>query len=112
MNYIYRIENEKGVGPYRGGDPLDMAESFRHTSRCGRPTPCMDKDFKAWWNIKGFYEAWRWSFGFKSIDQLRRWFSDKEIKELEKHGFYVVAIPRFMIDRIKVGSKQVIFEYR
>lgn len=112
MKFIYRIENEQGIGPYRGGDPLDLNYTAKH---CGPqcPSPWRDPDFRDFWNKlhdKDDYENWQ--FGFKSMQQLRRWFSDKEIKDLEYCGFFVVAIPISMVKSYRTGKKQIIFKYR
>ena len=111
MKFIYRIENEQGIGPYRGGDPLDFNYTAKH---CGPqcPSPWRDPDFREFWNSQKWTALEPWQFGFKSMQQLRKWFSDREIKDLERHGFYVVAIPISMVKSYKIGKKQIIFKYR
>lgn len=112
MKWLYRMENCEGIGPYRGGDPLEFNDTHKHCSgQC--PSPWRDPDFKSFWDQLHSRDTYdQWQFGFKSIAQLHRWFDANEINELAKHGFYVVAIPIEMVRTYRVGKKQVIFKYR
>lgn len=77
---LLRICDSAGEGPYRASRKTPAAD-FDHNSSNGRP-------------IMSNYPLDNMRiFGFSSIVELLDWFTDKEIKHMEKHGFYLrVAI--------------------
>lgn len=79
MTEVFRVENEKSLGPYAVGIPGISPNGAPH-----QPSP-MDDGL-------GFILHYEHS-GFKSIRQLLRWFkTHEELYILEKSGFHVSVI--------------------
>lgn len=96
---VYRIEHEtENYGPYNGKVDCNMWQSVNHTAANGRPNPFMD-------NLN--LEAYDYC-GFKTITQLKRWFTKKERSNLKRLGF-VVKVFDISEDKVKLGDKQLLF---
>jgi hypothetical protein len=111
---IYRIENNKGFGPYHvsecyrdvwadnwhEGDSthlLPEEETWRDNN--GNLIPPTNK-----WFITYKY----WKFGFETQTQLHNWFSPNELMKLEKLGFKKVEI-EIEDTFVLRGTRQVVF---
>ena len=105
MDFIYRVQNEKKLGPYKGS--CEKWETKSHIDCYRTPTPCNDIT-----ETGHSLHFWRdededFLFGFESLKQLSSWFSQKEMKNLFKLGFSIVKIkPKTLIK----GKRQVIFK--
>jgi hypothetical protein len=99
--FIYRMENERGVGPYRkeGGLSDEFFEEVleHHNRLTGRPAPC--EEFKR--DIKESEIC-----GFNSLRQIVKWFKSWERKELKRVGFKIVK--REVKKITAIGKKQVL----
>lgn len=94
---IYRVEDAKGEGPYRGdGCLLEMANA--HDGSTNHPSPYRDgiRDY----NIS-------WVCGFTSLEQLRCWFKGWE-KALHENGFKISVYNEDDLWVTK-GRKQCVF---
>lgn len=100
--YVWRIENEKGVGPYYGCE--DRWETKDHTKCKRTPSPGRDYVFKN--TPLSFFLEDDYKFGFITIKSLRKWFSLKELKSLFKKEFFVTK--HFTLNII-FGQNQCIF---
>ena len=104
MDFIYRVQNEKKLGPYKGSS--ESWETKSHTDCYRTPTPM--KDFVESGHSLGYWidNDKSFLFGFESLKQLSSWFSQKEMKNLFKLGFSIVKMkPKLLIK----GKRQVIF---
>lgn len=86
---VFRIENATGYGPYQ--DDLNGTDLEPHPDDGNQPTPFWDRGLRPQWlqanedNVEHKY-----SFGFESLDQLRKWFHDSAwLKQAERDGFQV-----------------------
>lgn len=102
---IYRVENEMGVGPYRGEmrDPYSWAVRG-HDDDPGRPT----------WRQDDLHpHGGEWKSGFFSLSRLARWFNHPhERLNLEHQGFrvHVYEIPReWVVLGKSAGVGQLVF---
>ncbi len=78
---IYRVEDEKGGGPYNGErGSMDLLWSIR-SSRTYQPGPLDD--------IPDFKHNRNYRFGFSSMKQLEGWFDPRFFGALAGHGFYI-----------------------
>lgn len=99
---IYRVQDKDGRGPWKPG--------FSHKWVIARP----DHDnLMPWFMEMGpihleITKGLHWGTGCTSIDQLKRWFTEKEYKTLLKLGYKSVL---FKADRILGKSMtQCLFE--
>lgn len=101
---IYRIENKDKKGPYFYGTDCWMGRKVHFMSK-KHPSPYQDKLLRNKLRNLPFLQ---WRFGFKTMKQLKQWFTEKEIKNLKGYGFQIVKldIPE---KHIIVGDKQVMF---
>lgn len=85
---VWRIENEYGDGPYQA--IIGPWQDHVNDNRC--PAPETDKGFKdsAWWQLSKEQRA-DWKFGFTSLYQLRKWFNDQELINLDIYCFRVAV---------------------
>lgn len=102
---VYRIQDAEGRGPYRPGWSHTWLDKSRDEST--RPP--------FYWEF-GMHVARKALVGesigcaFRTMEQLKRWFSDAERKRLSGFGYQVVTI---VADRILAESKyQLIFTCR
>ena len=111
LGTVYRVQGQDGTGPY-GPDEVPAVSDItdRHRAESGlvvHPGPARDgmtvvPDGGGNWDND-------YRCGFDSLDQLRDWFSDKEIDTLLISGFDVVKISGVKI--IQKLGKQVIFTH-
>lgn len=105
MPYVYRIEDNRGRGPYRvtpwGVAPHEGGE-MPHNRRL--PPPQDD----------GIPSPPRWpaKFGFRNKAQLRYWFTKADRKWLALH--YRLRLCRYHVpsDAVVYGRRQVVFDAR
>lgn len=94
--FFYRIENDKGCGPYNRYDNLSGEWlSTRDMSKY---------DFGYEW-AEGL-DLDKIRFGFKSLDQLYSWFSEIEVNNLELLGY---SIKRIQGEVVYSSDSQVVF---
>lgn len=114
MTTFYRIENKYKQGPYRS-ENLDLfsrsvglvAASLCHNSWTHTPP---DIDFTKFCLLAPSPDKDDYSFGFKNINQIYRWFNTiQSILFFEKHGFYIA---KYSIDykNIETSDSQVIYK--
>jgi hypothetical protein len=106
---VYRVEDtSKHVGPYFSGQGSiqtpDLLQCFRQHNDEAHPVPADDGLDIGRIDLLLF----DWRFGFKSMAQLRRWFSEHERELLARAGYRVVVynVPD---DEVRIGHRQVIF---
>lgn len=93
MHTVYRVQDEKGLGPYSSmwaEDIHDMTKDFNE--RCPGPKARVRSNEL---------------FGFASIDQLKDWFNIFERERLHVKGFHVAIIET---DEITQREKQITFD--
>lgn len=120
MALIYRLEDAKrstsehyggreylshiGLGAYRAGFAGSACGGDSHTDR--HPNPYSDmKLYPIWMRLVNTQD---YVFGFESIEQLRRWFSDREWMQGEGLEVARIAVYQVPQDKFKRGSFQVI----
>lgn len=94
---VYRVENKHGDGPYRSEFRVDSM-SLKH-SDAAHPTPIID-------GIKD--QSSNKFCGFKSLDDLKRWFDGEDREALDFIGYHVsmYRVPDNVIDH---GTCQLMF---
>lgn len=104
MATVWRVQNKEGYGCYTFGACYKSDELKRlyvvhsHLKRTPRP----DKDLGIMRLSAGAERC-----GFRSIYQMLKWFTKKELFMLTKHGFYVTKIDNAIITA--QGRSQVLF---
>ncbi len=101
---VFRIEHEDtGRGCYKGlegtNDFLD-AMYDKHANPRTHPNPYGDVGIGR--NTKNYEFC-----GFKSMEQLKGWFTDEELSELGELGYKIVELADVEITAI--GEKQILF---
>lgn len=84
----------------------DMASGWQdecHNETNGRPNP--GTDIPGWFDISHS----DYLFGFKSMKQLRKWFTRAELEKLRLLGYDVVKV--YGATEILHGDKQVAFRW-
>ena len=92
FKWVWRAESEDGRGPYRNGNPV-LWQRTEHNCDNGHPTPQWDFTTQEL-NAIGYYEyvnterfsGYRFKFGFTSIRQYEKWFSQSERRRMLKAG--------------------------
>lgn len=109
---LYRIENEKGMGPYYGqaiieGEKLSYPWQTRnHNAEPNRPGINADFNLET---LTFLYAYGTVKCGFSSLRQMLRWFTIKEIHNMYALGFRIVRVePYYHFD----SGKQVIYVER
>lgn len=94
----YRIENEKGEGPYRSENPSPGLQAWKDIKRNqyeqernydqNHLHPAIDFDL----HLKRYpmITAYNGLFGFRNLEQLNKWFMPEDLQLLESEGFKVV----------------------
>lgn len=102
---IYRVEARDGDGPYRGqGNSANLQYKLcRHSTRTGRPTPCID-GIDPYGSDRPFSEYY---FGFTHVDKLKEWFKGSRTA-LREDG-YKMAVYEVDISDVLFGKKQAAF---
>jgi hypothetical protein len=104
---ILRIENNNGSGPYACGalnyEQLSEIGLINHGNDWNHPNPYSDGITTGYFDMPQDHVC-----GFNSFDQLFNWFTDDELKGLNKYGFDLVEylVPE---KNVKHGKCQVIF---
>ncbi len=106
---IYRIENQHSVGPYHyayslGEHLYEFWQDKPHVKQYGCPTPKEDGLLQIVNKLK--QKKVNFSFGFNSLEQIKRWFTPRELKVLRNHGFSLKA---YKVKKAFVTSHQVLF---
>lgn len=100
---VYRVEDSEGRGPYRkrAGYVHEWSKDENGHNDYNHPSPYQD-------GLPGMWDMESYICGFKSKAQLKAWFSEEELSNLEALGF---SIKTFEVPKsdVKVGGKQVIF---
>ena len=99
---VYRIENQHGVGPYRGFDGVQDREWQTEQvvdDRC--PSPWTD--FGDLWQNTPATTRHTHFFGFLKLSQLKMWFQDAERERLRALGYRIVRldVPRVVFYSLK-----------
>ncbi len=111
VSTIYRVENNQGKGPYALYDYEKWTDKNKDHSDRSHPGPDRDSKLKKKWESLFWSNQHNYYFGFKSLKDLRAWFSPSERKRLRSRGFFVskIHIPE---EDVIIGSKQVAFYKR
>ncbi len=102
---ILRVENHKGVGPYRDGSTGDIIQSLDFGYSLDKnPLPTTDLFSLIAQNLinKSIVK-----YGFLNEEQLEAWFDFNQMQILNKHGFFV---KKCRVKRCFLGKNQVVFE--
>jgi phosphoinositide 3-/4-kinase-like protein len=109
---VWRVQNEKGAGPYAGGSNADLSVET-YESVMGRPrsaTPTPTSDFVP--GESGLLRDSRMSkllrFGFEQPEHAKEWFGADVLGHMESEGFKLMPVPAAQVWRSKTG-KQVMF---
>jgi hypothetical protein len=98
---VYRLENSEGLGPYSSRKGLHYLCSLNLKER--GPSPENDHFPN---EAMEFLDSKKAYCAFLSVDQLKSWFSDEDIAELEKVGFSIVEK---QAKKIWLGGHQVLY---
>ncbi len=113
LDYIFRVEDENGHGPYRGDKSvaeiiLAMAEAYPIDQI--QPLPTEDVSLMNCFNQqsqKGFRSDW--FFGFQDVEAYKGWFFNYAMRRLLfEHNFSLVKY-QCAPDSIVHGERQSIF---
>lgn len=96
---IYRIQSASGKGPYRG----IQSDDWQTQDHWSLPSPLADT------GIGGKFKFPEQICGFKSLQQLTKWFTKKEVQNLAKKGFKIYAI-KIPSNKCIRGKRQLVFE--
>ena len=113
---IYRVEHltqKSGnvfAGPYLASGHIDSKEwdiNDDHLNMDTHPNPFFDSKLKKHFPFNDCYFK-QYRSGFKSIDQLKSWFNDDQIRRLMSLGFVIVKynVPN---DNVICGKKSLVF---
>lgn len=94
---LFRIQNNKGKGPYIGAR---IPFNFAHGKGNGHPIPGDDVGIK---RMVLPEEA----CAFSSIDQLMNWFNGAELRKMQLLGYVITPIKGVVT---AIGEKQVLFQ--
>lgn len=103
MYYVYRMENEKGQGPYRMNGPKLSEMIIKHSDSPNHPTPFEDGEPFENEICKDISD---YLFGFLYIEDLKEWFNGY-LEELQEYGFHIAVYKVY--GEIRCGKKQVAF---
>lgn len=80
-HYVYRVENNKGYGPYRAPQFHDGSHVYWYEQDhgCSDSHPLPEEE--------GLPTGGAWICGFKTKHDLHAWFSKIELRRLAKLGF-------------------------
>jgi hypothetical protein len=100
MPYIYRVENKRGNGAYRGYAPICNQLNSKHRDFNDKhPVPQFDKGIER----HPIYEE---ISGFATKKQALKWFTKTELHDLALNGFYLKLVK---VSKITArGEKQVL----
>ena len=104
MSFVYRVQDGSGRGPYRPGFShlwTDVTHALRNPTYFAElgwePSEMADK----------FATYEKGGCGKRTVEQLRRWFSEAERARLNARGYSIV---RMKVDRILAESdRQLVF---
>lgn len=96
--FIYRVESDTGMGCYRFMDENDFLQAHNEDME-KHPCPQFDTGIMR-------HPTKVELCGFKSLTQLKKWFTLKEIKELRENGFTINKV--YVASITAVGEKQVL----
>lgn len=94
MKKVLRIENKLGLGPYIGVSPslwMDKDHIKRVPRSIHDDLHKYSKEIDSWLNDSNNYIEDLY-YGFNNFEELKQWFSDKELIKLNNLGFSVVEI--------------------
>jgi hypothetical protein len=95
---VYRIQNEKGMGPYRNDELLDGI--LKHHSLNLREFPIPAEDY----GIRRYILSQE-KCAFLSLHFLLNWFSKEEIKTMENMGYFITPVKAKIT---AIGEKQIL----
>lgn len=94
MKNVFRIENKLGLGPYYGIYPvlwMDKDHSKRVPKAIHDDLHKYSKEIDIWLeNPDNYIEDL--FYGFKTVDELKLWFSEEELHKLFNLGFSIVEV--------------------
>jgi len=105
---IYRFENEDGLGPY-AQDEFYLSFVQRHNNNTERfPTGPFDKTFPK--DMPSITEIKDVHYGFKSLEQLHKWFRYEDISDMYDSQIFCYAYEINDDDpNLFISDKQVLF---
>jgi hypothetical protein len=108
---VFRVETSKGHGPYRSDSPLiHFRDSYKDPSASSdRPAPAADPGLFEL-DMMPFEKFLQYSFGFVSIEQASKWFSEPEwLEALDRGGF---VLSEYAVDSryVESSDKQAAFQ--
>lgn len=107
MVTIYRIENATGIGPYQdGGAFCWMTHMPEGHANQFCPTPNQDPGLKYVWESLPYTVQRQHTFGFTSLEQLRRWFVPEVLQALHENKYYIQV---YEVPEVTESDFQAIF---
>ena len=100
MQTIYRLEDSRGLGPYRYDSPLLLKYPMLH----------MDAEHPSWAQANGKWVDADEYFGFRTIELLLKWFEGYLIEAIE-FGFNIVEVVVYNVELCRSG-KQCLFNIK
>lgn len=105
LTTIWRIENEKGEGPYNKQSPL--TEAFAQIAPEQAPLPHNDtKLHSSFGRVVTYYG---YNFGFADLESYKAWFSDIAHRNMLAANNFKLVEYQLKKSDVVYGSKQVAF---
>ena len=109
MPTVYRVENEKGEGPYREAETIKAFGFPDGTNPLNRPLPFEDLRLAESCSIYKMFDTPGMVFGFESLDSLYNWFDPDSLAKLAKLGELGFGVSEYQAETVYFGDSQVIF---
>ena len=112
---VYRVEDSEGEGPYGDDDSWCPTPKMleRHHRSPKTPSPERDGGYLPFWLgvPPGMYIPYKTvnsHFGFRTLKQLRSWFTPTARRNLSKCG-YVLSVYEAPDEYVHLGNHQLVF---
>ncbi len=102
---IYRVQGHDGRGPYKPG----FSESWVDEDRDGSEHPPFFEEM-GWEILQKAPQGYAIGCAFRSLEALRRWFSETELSRLRAYGYAVVTMEADII--LGESERQLVFARR
>jgi len=99
---VYRVENQKKIGPYVSGPGPHRYDRIR----CPGPHTILTKIRNDGGDVNEYYYA------FHSIKQLKAWFSKKARRTMDHEYGFFISVYRVPNEFVYRGDKQVAFHFK
>jgi hypothetical protein len=105
--YVYRLQNDKGEGPYHCKTVLPDNLYFKIRDDSNHPGPSCDF-LESEWSSYPCTTNRKFRFGFRVKHNVIKWFGKSTLAKLKKLGFEIVKVKASKIYE-SISKKQVMF---